>query len=361
MKFIRKLLARRRLGEAARRVAEDPSALNYAHLIQLFAAQDRLQDALQAVSEGLALHPRDAELRRLQMRVLRIQREGRTRELQQLLQELPRPAVYRELVELMLEDGRAAQAEELVAEWLAKSDGPQPRYWRARARCMRYFADRLREDGTQALAWLEDAEQRSPQDEALLRLTLEFHGKIGAWTQARRALSRLLELRPGDLALEARFRTISALAVLATEPARCLAEVERQGRFVGEDQQVAQGSSVQIRPVLQSLTRERGVKAAFFVRGATALVQGPRGYTAERSARGICEMLQSTRNASRRLGLGQLLELRIEGDFGALAALPGEEGSGVLWLDAPALTKRMEDGLRELSGLSESKASGVGR
>lgn len=354
MKFIQRLLARGKLRDAARRVAADPSALHYAQLVQLYAAQDRLEDALQAAGEGLALHPRDAELRRLHERSLRIKRDDRTRELRQALRETPRPALYRELAELMLEEGRSAQAEELCGEWIAKADGPQARYWRARARCMRYFADRLQDDGRQALAWLQEAERMEAGDEGVLRLSLELHARIGAWTQARRALARLLELHPGDLALEARFRSISALATQSTDAQACLREVEKSGRFADEDRDTAGSGSVAVRPVLQGLARERGVKAAFFVRGSTALVQGPRGYTAERTARGVSEMLQSTRAAARRLGLGQPLEMRLEGDFGALAALPGEQGSGVVWLDAPALTRRMEDGLRELSGLSAS-------
>ena len=353
MKFIQRLLARGKLRDAARRVAEEPSARHYSELVQLHAAQDQLDAALQTAAEGLSLHPRDPELRRLHERSLRIKRDGRTRELLVALRETPRPALYRELVELMLEDGRAAQAEELCGEWIAKQDGAQARYWRARARCTRYFADRLREDGRMALELLVEAERAAPGDEGVLRLSLDLHARLGAWTQARRALARLLELHPGDLALEARFRSISALATQPSDPQACLREIETSGRFADEDQESG-GASTAIRPVLQALARERGVKAAFFVRGSTALVQGPRGYTAERTARGVSEILQASRSAARRLGLGQPLEVRLEGDYGALAALPSEQGSGVVWLDTPALTKRMEDGLRELSGLASA-------
>src|SRR6185436_44859 len=93
----------------------------------------------------------------------------------------------------------------------------------------------------------------------------------------------------------------------------------------------AEGSGAAVRPMLQSLVRESGVQAAFYVRGGTALVQGPKGATAERTARGVREIVQSCRSAARRLGLGQAQEARLEGSFGTLLVAPGELGSGALW------------------------------
>lgn len=360
MNIFQRWMTRGKVRQAAARVAKDPTVRNYSEWVQLLAAQGRMSEALSVAEEALSIHPRDAELRRLHERSLQMQREGRLRELQAELRETPRPALYRELVELLLQDGRAARAEELCATWISEQDSGEARYWRARSRAQRFFTDRRRDDGRCAIEQTREAEAALPGDERPLRLSLELHSRIGAWSEARRALARLLELHPGDVALEARFRSVNALAVNAPDAEQCLREVEKSGCFADEQLENKSSSSAHtglaVRPVLQALARESGVKAAFFVRGSTALVQGPRGYTAERTARGVSEMLQSSRAVGRKLGLGQTLELRLEGSFGALAALPGESGSGVIWMESQALTKRLEDGLRELSGMAAARS-----
>ncbi len=358
MKLIQRWLASSKVRSAARRLADDPNARHYAELAQLYALQGSLKDALEVATEGLHAYPKDNELKRLFDRTRQMLREGRTRELLVELESHPRPALWRELVEIMLEDGRVARAEEVAAEWYQATKSAEALYWRARARCERYFVDRHRDDGRMALELAQSAREALPGDERPLRLLLEVYGRVGAFADARRVLARLLEVCPGDPYLEARFRTVAALADRSKELEACLREVERTGRFADEAQESAgaapQNAGLTVRPLLQSLARERGVRGAFYVRGATALVQGPRGYTAERTARGVSEILAASRTAGRKLGLGQTLELRLEGGFGALVMAPGELGSGALWIENTALSRKLEQGLRDLASLAGS-------
>jgi len=153
---------------------------------------------------------------------------------------------------------------------------------------------------------------------------------------------------------------------------QALREVEKSGKLadesrdraidgppaaIGEPIEDARGAA-RARPLLQSIARVPGVQAAFFLRGATALVQGPKGPTADRTARSVREIMNASRGAARRLGLGQLSEVRIEGDFGTLLLNPGDLGAGALWIVGP-VTRRHEDGVRDLTAAATS-AEGVG-
>jgi hypothetical protein len=287
-------------------------------------------------------------------------REDRTRELSKELETAPRPALWRELCEILLESGRVARAEELATDWFQNAKSGEAQYWRARARSERFFADRRRDDGRLAFDFVQSAQDLLPGDPRPLRLALDLATHCGAWTEARRALARLLELSPGDPALEARFRTVVTLAQNAKTLDQALRDVEKSGCLADEQRLNAEGESASasesggsaaVRPMLQALLKENGVQAAFYVRGGTALVQGPKGATAERTARGVREIVQSCRSAARRLGLGQAQEARLEGTFGTLLVAPGELGSGALWCSGP-VTRRHEDGLRDLAGLA---------
>lgn len=350
MSILQRWLSQGRVRSAARRLAKDPSARRYAELIQEYAVQGDLEEALRVSSEGLRSYPGDVELRRLADRTREVLREGRMKELGRELAAAPRPALWRELCEILLEAGKVARAEELAGDWNQASPGGEALYYRARARAERFFADRRREDGRLAFEYTDQAEAALANDQRPLRLRLQIASRCGAWVEARRVLARLLELAPGDPHLEARFRTVAALAVDGRSVEQALREVEKTGRFADEESEAERpGTSGSVRPMLQVLAREPGVRAAFYVRGSTALVQGPKGATAERTARGVREIVSSCRAAARRLGLGQAHEVRVEGEFGTLLVAPGELGAGALWC-ASVVTRRHEDGLRELAG-----------
>ena len=350
MSLFDRWLSHGRVRSAARRLAKDPSARHYAELVQEHAVQGSLADGLKIATEGLKSYPGDLELKRLADKMRQTLIEGRTRELQHELAIAPRPALWRELCEIMLEGGRVARAEELASDWYQATQSGEAQLYRARARAERFFADRRRDDGRLAFDYAEQAEKALPQDARPLKLRLQLSSRCGAWSEARRALARLLELCPGDPHLEARFRTVLTLSETSRSVDQALRDVEKSGRFADEESEADRGStSGSVRPMLQLLARESGVQAAFYVRGATALVQGPKGATAERTARGVREIVGSCRTAARRLGLGQAHEVRIEGDFGTLLVAPGELGAAALWCVAD-VTRRHEEGLRELAG-----------
>lgn len=349
MSFINRWLSSSRVRGAARKVAKDPTSRSYAELAQEYAVLGDLEEVLRATAEGLRLFPGDAELKRLEARARSLKLDGRMREVQQELKAAPRPALWKELCEILLESGRVARAEEIAAEWYQATREGEAQFYRARARADRFFADRRRDDGRLAFELVAASQESMPGDPRPLRLQLQLASRVGAWGEARRALARLLEHFPGDPALEARFRTVLSLSENAKPLDQALREVEKSGRLADDEpEENRANASGTVRPILQAMLAEDGVQAAFFVRGGTALVQGPKGPTAERQARGVRELVSSCRSAARKLGLGQAIEVRIEGDFGTLIIAPNDAGSGAVWCTGE-VSRRHEEGLRDLS------------
>ena len=353
MSLWNKFVSRGRVRSVAKRLAADPTARNYITLANELARQGDLREVQKICKEGLSAHPGNAELKRIIERVQTMEREGRMRELQRLLQDCPRPALWREACDILLESGRFSRAEDLANDWHNRAKDVEAILYRARARADRFYSDRRREDALVAF----DLFDQAPQDEATFRCRLELALKIGAWAEARKIVARLLEIHPGDPDLEARFRNLMAQADGDRSIDQALRDVERSGSFTDDEstQADAEGrrsGSGAVRPTLQALADVDGVQAAFYVRGGTALVQGPRGATAERCARSMREVLQCTRNATRKLGLGQPLEVVLEGDFGNVACVPGNLGSSALWTSR-AMTARERTALHDLAGCTD--------
>ncbi len=360
MTFLNRWLTTSRVRVASKRVAKEPTARAYADLAQEYAVVGDLEEVVKATAEGLRLFPGDTELKRLEARARAMLLEGRTRELQLEIKSAPRPALWKELCEILLEAGKVARAEEVAVEWFQATKSGEAQLLRARARAERFFADRRRDDGRLAVELVESAAELMPADARPLRLHLQIASRVGAWSDARRVMARLLEHFPGDPSLEARFRTLLTLAETAKTLDQALRDVEKSGRLADDEpENVRPNASGSIRPLLQAMLQEPGVQAAFFVRGGTALVQGPKGATAERTARGVREIVGSCRTAARKLGLGQANEVRIEGGFGTLLVAPGEIGTGALWCSGD-VTRVHEERLRDLSSaagnMSEEEA-----
>lgn len=357
--MFQRILGRGRARAAAKRVATEPTAENYLALAQCHASAGELSDVAKVCVEGLALHPGNAELERMRQRAMTLAREDRVRELQRELKASPRPALWRELCEVQLDAGRVSRAEKVAGEWFEATQDQEALFFRARARADRFFADRRRDDARMTLDLIDVVLRDDPAHERALRLALSLYSRSGAWNEARTSLARLLELCPGDPSLEARFRSVAAMAEAAPSLDQALREVERTGNFVDDEPgQESSESSQLVRPMLQEIASRPGVRGAFYVRGGTALVQGPRGASAERYARGVRELVTVARGSCRRLGLGGPLEIQLEGDFGTLSIRPGVLGSAAIWTEG-APTTRTEEALASLTG-SETHTSEVG-
>ncbi|MFT7485667.1 MAG: tetratricopeptide (TPR) repeat protein [Candidatus Paceibacteria bacterium] len=338
-----RFLNRGRARVLSRNLAAAPSIENYIALAQSHANSGQLQNVTRVCEEGLDLHPDCCELQRLKERSQALIREDRVRSLQRDLKTAPRPALYKELCEIQLEAGHLARAEKVAEEWEAVAGDCEAILQRAHIRTARFFADRRRDDARVALDLIARYLTEEPSSEVAMRLSLEIYSRAGAWQEARKNLARLLELHPGDPSLEARFRTIAAMAERAPGLDQALREVERSGNFIDDDLECdGERQAQSIRPLLQTIAARPGVLGAFFVQGGTALVQGPRGASAERYARGVRELVGITRGAVRRLGLGRPLEVEIEGSFGSLTIRPGSLGAGALWSDERSSARTRE-------------------
>lgn len=350
MSLIKKMLSRGKVRSMNRQVSKDPSARNYVALAQEHARLSAYKEVIRVCEEGLSIYPGNVELKRMLSRVGQMEREDRMRELQRQLVMCPRPALWREACELLTESASFVRAEDLASDWFEKTKDGEAKFYMAKARIERFFADRRREDGQMAFQLVEQAREALPDDERVLRCHVQLATRVGIIGDARRSLARLLEIHPGDPELEARFRALLAQGDETHSLEVALRKVETTGQLHDEETSAesvrASGSA---RPVLQQLEGASHVQAAFYVRGGTALVQGPRGATAERCARSVREIVQSTSNTARKLGLGRAIDVQMEGDFGVLHAVPGDMGSAALW-SSKAANKQERALLAELAG-----------
>lgn len=356
MSWITKLTGRRRARQAARRLSADPCVDNYLALAREYVASGRPEEVLRVCTEGLQQHTGDAELTRLCSRARALLHDERIHVLQGELHAAPRPALWRELCELWLEVGRPKKAEQAAETWWHQCGDGESLYYRALCRAHVFFTDRRAEDGRVAHDLAVQAGRTLPGDDRPLRLSLDIARRCGAWSEARTALAALLELAPGNPDLEQQFRAVQASLADAVPLERALLEVERSGEFVDAAAEPVVGSDEgAARPLLQSLAADVSVQGAVYVRGGTALVQGPQGPTADRLARGVRDVLQSSRSAARRLGLGQPMEIELEGEFGSLVVVPGERGTAALWSEQSVLEVEREQ-LSRLAGAAGRSA-----
>lgn len=324
--------SRGRVRRASRAVSKVSSAANYAALAREYAAVGQLESVIRTCSEGLELHPESGELQRI-ARSARIEhRRVRTADLEKELSVAPRAALYRELCELLLEAGDAQGALETAQRWRNRTQEPEAIYFAAAAHAEFFFDGRRSHDGMSAFQSAEECARALPRDKRPLRLQFEIARRCGAWEDARRALARLLELMPGNPLLEARFRRVLANCAHSKPLQRALVDVERSGQFLDDEPEEAGSFDREsLRPALKRLASSPEVHVAFFLRGNTALVQGARGPTADRTARAVREVLQVSQASARRMALGRALEIRVEGSFGALTLKPGSRGASAAW------------------------------
>lgn len=329
-------IRRGRVRRASRAVSRDASAANYAALAREYAAAGQHEDALRTCSEALGLHPKSGELQRIARGARAEHQRVRTARLRNELAVSPRAALHRELCELLLEVGDAQGALETAQRWSSQTQDPEAIYFAAAAHAEFFFDGRRSQDGMAAFRSAEKCARELPRDKRPLRLQFEIARRCGAWEDARRSLARLLELMPGNPLLEARFRRVLANCAHSKPLQRALVDVERSGRFLDDEAEEAGAFDREsLRPTLKRLASVPEVHVAFFLRGNTALVQGARGPTADRTARAVREVLQVSRASARRMALGRALEIRVEGSFGALTLMPGSLGASAAWSSHP--------------------------
>ncbi|MEX1025156.1 MAG: hypothetical protein WD226_08775 [Planctomycetota bacterium] len=352
------MIAKNRLRYAKRLVAEAPTPENYVNLANEYVLLGRMPEVHGVCAEGLGRFCGNPQLTALRERALRALREERVSSLKQELAESPRPAVWRDLCLALMESGKLQRAEETALAWLEHSpEHLDAHVALSEVRLERYFSDRGREQGRRFVKALERLHELSPGDARELRLRMRFATRIGAFGEARKAAERLLRLAPGDRELEAQYRVLVERGDREPSFERGLHRVEQTGRFVDDDEQTTRnlGPPVgDVRGQLRSLSAMPSVLGAIYLRGDTALVQGWKGASAERMARGLRGVMRSSRHAARRLGLGTIRKIEMEGDFGSFSVLPGPADAGGVWCEGRACPE-VEQKLVGLSGIANGE------
>lgn len=349
MSLLSRITGRKRMRDAARRLGLDPSSDNYLALAREHIVGGDTQEVLRVCTEGLQIHPGNPELARLAERARTLNLETRVRILQNDLKISPRPALWKELCDILIQTRRYHKAEEAAEEWYTTTRDGESLYYRSRCRSELFYEGRRAEDGRVAYQLAEQSVQLLPGDQRPLHLQFEIARRCGAWHEARTAIARLLELMPGNPDLESRFRSILASVHESRPLDQALVDVERSGHFVDDVRESSRApANVRVRPALQQLGAEPGVSAAVFLRGGTALVQGPHGATADRTARLVREVVQRTRSTARRMALGRVMQVHMEGEFGVFHLMLGEHGSAALWCTGAIKRPHLE----VLSGLA---------
>jgi len=351
MGLLSRFTHRNRIRKAARTLALDPSPRSYVNLAREYVVAGNYREVLRVCTEGLEIHTGNAELRRMAQRAQSIGLDKRIKTLQRESSASPRPALFKELCEVALQSGKLDRAEEVAREWYEHSKDGESTYFLARVCCERFFTDRRKDDGQKAFELTNEAKELLGNDPRPLQLQLELTSRTGAWQEARKCIARLLELMPGDPDLEARFRTVLAHCDDAKPFDRTLNVVERTGQFIDDQLESDRNSKVAVRPMLQKLSADDSVRAAVYLRGGTALVQGPHGATADRTARAVRDVVQASRSAARRLGLGRPAEVLLEGAFGSLLLAPSEASTSAVWCSG-AIQRQHEELLKDLSGMA---------
>ncbi len=352
MSFFRKLLAGGRIRAAKSALAKDPSPRTYAALAREYTRLGETTEVQRVCVEGLAAFPTNALLARLLESTRRMECEERATQLRRELAEAPRPAVWAEMCELLIELGRLTKADDTAREWLAQTEDKEARLLLARIRVERFITDRSRELGLLAERATSAACEALPDDARPYKLRLSFLSKIGAWGAALDTAKHLLQLDPGAPKLERRYRSLEERGVGAPTIDKALLAVERTGRFAEEgEHEAAPISTGQVRPILRELSQAADVNAALYVRGSTVLIQGPKGATAERISRGVRAIHSSGQATTRRLGLGRIFQIQLEGDFGHLTIAPSDMDAGAIW-SRGALGRAREETLLGLAGLN---------
>ncbi len=331
MSFLSSFTSKKRIRAALRRLGQDPSAENYVAVAREHVVVGNLQDILRVCSEGLSLHPGNAELMRIAERARQLQLDSRIRTLKQDLSLSPRPALWRELCDVLLECGRLQQAEETAEEWWSQSGGGEATYYRARARALQFFNGFRSTDGKVAWDLALEAVREMPGDTRPLEIQYDIAKACGAWADARKVLADILEISPGHPQHEQRFRDASQRVHDSKSLRAGLAEVEATGRLTDSPESAGSQSNVAIRPLLKRMGADKDVKAVIFQRGGTALVQGLHGGTADRTTRAVREVGVAARSSARRTGVGRPVEVLIEGSFGSLMIALGNSGTAACW------------------------------
>lgn len=347
---MKRWFSRTRIRQARRELSTGSSPSAYLRLARELHFSGTLDEAAEVCEEGLRAYPGHLELGRLNSRVARERLQDRVRALREQIELGPRPALYRELTQHLLELGEPTEAAHVARRWEQTSRDPEAYLALAEAHVARYRERCLRPDGQEALDALSEARRRMPRDSRPLRAQQGLWIELRLFKEAKAATAELLQMLPGDVQLEQEFRWLKSQPEVPMDVARALAEAEASGLHVRESQSSpAENGPRDVREELRGLTEAPGVRAALYLRGSTALIQGPRGATAERCARAIKNTLQSSRAASLRLGLGQLETVHVSGDFGTLEYLCGRGDAAALWSEQ-RITERQRADLADLTG-----------
>ncbi|MCB9882471.1 MAG: hypothetical protein H6834_11835 [Planctomycetes bacterium] len=339
MGVLKKLLHARGLAAKRRQVAADGTPRAYADLARSYAAMCDYDSVARITEEGLQRFPEAHELHRLWRTARSAVLSDRISALREELNTAPRPAVYRELTETYLEMDDIPRCEAVCVQWSARFPGDDGASLAlARARIRRFYKERNAVDGLGAVDLLRGICERDSQNAKAMRLLAELSSRVGAYAFARDVLAQLLELIPGEPALEGWYRRVADDAEGAPGLTSAIRDVELSGSFTGvsgwsnPEQQPdepasgpVQSQRLSLREELDNLASREGIGRVAYLRGSTALVRGAHKGDGESFARMLRALNTVARRSTRRMGLGSFSGGILENEEGrVILASAGE-------------------------------------
>ena len=203
-----------------------------------------------------------------------------------------------------------ARCEAVCVQWSARFPGDDGASLAlARARMRRFYQERNAVDGLGAVELLRGICDRDSQAAKAKRLLAELASRVGAYSFARDVLASLLELIPGEPALEGWYRLMADDAEGSPGITSAIREVELSGKFPGiigwkpaDDDTGSQ--PVPTAPALEEIAA-RGARRSFRTRrcrtrGLPARVDGTGSRCDARRWRIVARMLRGLNTIARR-------------------------------------------------------------
>lgn len=397
MRLLRGIGKHREIKRLRRNAHEAPSPGAFETLAARCIAMDRVEEALAAAREGMALFPNSVRLESIQTFAQRTLLKARIEELQKEKSARPSPSVFNKLADVYLEVGDYDQAIRICSSCVRHFPmNEHPYFVLGEIRLRRFFANRIYLDGLDAEHQLLKVLSLNKSNKSARLLLAHLYFSVGAIREMREQLELVLSLAPRhkdvrDLLESKSYRFPDPDQddeESEDEPKGDWDEVfsvhelirraESAGRFVNAPQDFAPGeipdlaagavdtpvpSDIRLDSLLESIVTEPGIRAATFVdrRGKAVASRVDEEKPGSPEFPDLAaEILRTAEEAGRRMDLGAFHWCTVEGPFGGISIAKVRDVHLAAGYEAPMKTGRAHELLEDLAARAYAPVTEVG-